>query len=66
MKYVDADGNIKDKNTTIKTTGIAGYAYAMTENSFSACFGSTAANGVLIRYGDYTFSMKPETSLLDS
>ena len=52
MKYVDADGNIKDKNTTIKTTGIAGYAYAMTENSFSAYFGSTAANGVLIRYED--------------
>ena len=66
VKYVDADGNIKDKNTTIAATGIAGYAYAMTENSFSAYFGSTAANGVLIQYGDYTFSMKPETSLLVS
>ena len=66
VKYVDADGNIKDKNTTIAVTGIAGYAYAMTENSFSAYFGSTAANGVLIQYGDYTFSMKPETSLLVS
>jgi len=66
VKYVDADGNIKDKNTTITATGIAGYAYAMTENSFSAYFGSTAANGVMIQYEDYAFSMKPETSLLVS
>ena len=66
VKYVDADGNIKDKNTTIAATGIAGYAYAMTENSFSAYFGSTASNGVMIQYEDYAFSMKPETSLLVS
>ncbi len=63
VKYITTDGIIKDKNTKIEATGLAGYAYAMTDNSFQAYFGKAiATNGVRIQYGNYSFVMKAEPS----
>ncbi|MBE6588551.1 MAG: hypothetical protein E7643_00090 [Ruminococcaceae bacterium] len=66
VKYITSDGEIRDKNTSISETGLAGYSYAMTENSFSAYFGNNASNGIMISFENHSMSMKPENSLIVS
>ena len=66
VKYVAADGTVRDKSSSIGTTSLAGYAYAMEDNSTKVYFSSLASGGVTLRYEDYVLTMKPQTSLLVS
>ncbi|MBQ9773392.1 MAG: RICIN domain-containing protein [Clostridia bacterium] len=66
IKYVAPDGSVRDKDTAVTETDLAGYAYAMTDNSFTAYFAENAANGVMMSFAGHSATMKPETSTLVS
>lgn len=66
VKYIDANGTVRDKDTAIAVSPLAGYAYAMTDNSVRVYFASNATDGVMVQYGDAAIIMRAEPSLLVS
>ncbi|MBE6627543.1 MAG: hypothetical protein E7629_01315 [Ruminococcaceae bacterium] len=62
VKYVDANGAVRDKSTAI--TGILNttYAYGMLDNNVKVYFPRNITNGVLLSYNDYSITMSPEVS----
>ncbi len=66
VKYIDANGNVRDKDTAIAVSPLSGYAYAMTDNSVRVYFAGNATDGVMMQYGDASIIMKAEPSLLVS
>ncbi len=61
VKYVAADGSVRDKSTAIAAVTDATYAYAMTDNSVRAYFAKTASNGMTLQADTYTIIQKPIT-----
>ena len=62
IKYVDADGNIKDKSTKIGATQAKGYSYAMEQNNIKAYFPQQSTAGIKLTHNGYEISMKPKES----
>ena len=63
VKYVDANGNVKDKSTALKAENITlsgkTYSHSATENVFGQYYPTMPQNGVLITFGQYTVEMAP-------
>ena len=66
VKYVTADGLVRDKDTAITESTLAGIAYAMTDNSITAYFAPTTSGGVVIEFAGHAARMIPEGSTLVS
>ena len=66
VKYVTAAGAVRDKDTAITETNLAGFAYAMTDNSITAHFASNTSGGVVIEFAGHGMRMIPEGSNLVS
>ena len=66
VKYVTADGLVRDKDTAITESTLAGFAYAMTDNSITAHFAPTTSGGVVIEFAGHGMRMIPEGSTLVS
>ena len=62
VKYVAADGSIRDKSTAVSALTNATYAYAMEDNSVKAYFPKSITGGVLLAYNDYRITMTPEVT----
>ena len=66
VKYIDANGNVRDKDTAITVSSQAGYAYAMTDNNVRVYFANDVTDGVTMQYGDASMTMSAEPSLMVS
>jgi len=66
IKYVNETGETKDIDTSISSTKLSGYLYAMTENSIQSYFGATTDKGVMFRFKEFSFSIIPEGSQIVS
>ena len=60
VKYVTADGAVRDKSTAISEILDVTYAYAMQDNSVKVYFPRNVSSGVLLSYDDYSITMMPE------
>lgn len=65
VKYIDATGNIKDKNTTLRTCENSSYSHAMIENSVEVYFPKNIFDGIMFEYNNSTFKMIPVSSPYD-
>jgi len=63
VKYVDDDGNVKDRSTALTAgnviMGAKVYAYSATDNSFGQYYPTQPQNGVLLAFGEYFVEMTP-------
>ena len=63
VKYVDANGNIRDKSTTLVSENVTvngkTYAHSATDNFFGQYYPTMPQNGVMLAFGQYTVEMKP-------
>ena len=59
VKYIDADGKIKDKSTKLSVSSDSKYAYAMEDNSLKAYFPGHSNTGISLVFGEYAMSMTP-------
>ena len=63
VKYVDANGNIRDKSTTLVSENVTvngkTYAHSATDNFFGQYYPTMPQNGVMLAFGPYTVEMKP-------
>ncbi len=60
VKYVDADGTVRDKSAAVSALLNATHAYAMQNNSVKAYFPKSSASGVMLTYNDYRITLVPE------
>ncbi len=66
VKYVDANGAVRDKSTALTQPNRSGVAYAMEDNDVKVYFPNNAASGVNLTYGGYAIRMIPVTALQES
>ena len=63
VKYVDANGNIRDKSTTLVSENVTvngkTYAHSATDNFFGQYYPTMPQNGVMLAFGPYTIEMTP-------
>ena len=63
VKYVDANGNIRDKSTTLVSENVTvngkTYAHSATDNFFGQYYPTMPQNGVMLAFGPYTVEMTP-------
>ena len=63
VKYVDANGNIRDKSTMLVSENVTvngkTYAHSATDNFFGQYYPTMPQNGVMLAFGPYTVEMKP-------
>ncbi len=63
VKYIDADGTVKDKSTKLNSLMDSIYSYGMTQNLAKAYFANLSSNGVKVDVGEYSIVMKPVSSV---
>ena len=64
VKYIDENGNVKDKDTALSNIDHEVYSYAMVNNSVKAFFPNNISNGALIEYNKYGVKMTPVSHTL--
>lgn len=63
VKYIDDSGEVKDKSSKVSAFMSDRYSYAMLENSTKVYFPTSAPNGTLIQYEDYSILMAPKSTV---
>ena len=63
VKYIDTDGKVKDKSSSISQIRDKTYSYAMQYNSVKAYFPKTLSQDTLITYNTYSIGMSPKNTV---
>lgn len=61
VKYVTADGTVRDRSSEVSPILNTTYSYAMLDNSTKVYFGKTAHYGTLLQFGSYAINMSPKS-----
>lgn len=63
VKYVDANGDVRDKSRAISSVTDTTYSYAMLENSTKVYFPKAITGGSKIQYKNYSIIMSPKSDV---